>query len=392
MARTRRLLACYLFGHVAALCVLSTCFASAQSQPEIASDFAQFRPRQEMPGAAFVGSKVCAGCHVEQARSQPHTSMAHALSVTADGTALASHSPMTFQAGPYSYEIVSDAKGSTYTVTDGKETISEPIPYIFGNGNVAYTFVLRHNGKLYEGRVSYYSGIGRLDWTMGDLLNPPPSLEQAFGRDIDSDEARNCFSCHGTAAIVNRRLQLDRLVPGVGCEDCHGPGAQHLTAVTSGKKNSRLIFNPKRLPPEALSQEFCGACHRSADTVGMMPNLGGINNVRFQPYRLLLSRSHSANDEHFACTACHDPHVELNHQSAAYDSKCTTCHVPRNSGAPHPSGEGSASLASAAPKSCPVRNDECVTCHMPKVELPGSHFKFSDHRIRIARPGESYPY
>jgi hypothetical protein len=29
---------------------------------------------------------------------------------------------------------------------------------------------------------------------------------------------------------------------------------------------------------------------------------------------------------------------------------------------------------------------------MPKVDLPGSHFKFTDHRIRIAKPGEQYPY
>jgi hypothetical protein len=28
---------------------------------------------------------------------------------------------------------------------------------------------------------------------------------------------------------------------------------------------------------------------------------------------------------------------------------------------------------------------------MPKLELPGAHHKFSDHRIRILKPGESYP-
>jgi hypothetical protein len=33
-----------------------------------------------------------------------------------------------------------------------------------------------------------------------------------------------------------------------------------------------------------------------------------------------------------------------------------------------------------------------VSCHMPTVELPGAHFKFTDHRIRIVRPGQPYPY
>jgi hypothetical protein len=28
---------------------------------------------------------------------------------------------------------------------------------------------------------------------------------------------------------------------------------------------------------------------------------------------------------------------------------------------------------------------------MPKYELPGAHFKFTDHRIRIVKAGEPYP-
>jgi hypothetical protein len=28
---------------------------------------------------------------------------------------------------------------------------------------------------------------------------------------------------------------------------------------------------------------------------------------------------------------------------------------------------------------------------MPKIELPGAHFKFSDHRIRVVKPDERYP-
>jgi hypothetical protein len=300
---------------------------------------------------------------------------------------------MTFRAGTFSYEIISDGQQSIYRVTDGNETISEPIPYAFGNANIAQTYVLRHKGKLYEGRVTYYSGIDGLDWTIGDKLDPPPSLQEAFGRDISGDEARNCFSCHGTAAVVDNKLELDRLIPGVGCEACHGPGAQHILAMGAGKKGGRSIFNPKALEPDTLSQEFCGACHRSADTVGMMPDLGGINNVRFQPYRISLSRGHNSNDRHFACTTCHDPHEELNHATAADDSNCTACHAP---GEPHrgsiPGQKETPGKLSTTAKPCPVRSEGCVNCHMPKVEVAGAHFKFTDHRIRIVRPGQPYPY
>jgi len=318
--------------------------------------------------------------------------MVHALSVAAESRVLRSHPRMIFRAGTYSYEILSDRLQSTYRVTDGKEPISEPIPYAFGNANIAQTYVVRHNGKLFEARVSYYFGIDGLDWTIGDKLDSPPSLQEAFGRDISGDEARNCFSCHGTAAVVDNKLDLDRLVPGVGCEACHGPGAQHIAAMGAGKKGRRYIFNPRLLDPDSLSQEFCGACHRSADTVGMMPDLGGINNVRFQPYRISLSRGHNSNDLHFACTACHDPHVELNHATAADDSKCTACHVVGQSRPVLAGGKEMRGRQASAARPCPVQPQGCMNCHMPKVDLPGAHFKFTDHRIRIVRPGQPYPY
>jgi hypothetical protein len=38
-----------------------------------------------------------------------------------------------------------------------------------------------------------------------------------------------------------------------------------------------------------------------------------------------------------------------------------------------------------------VRFQPCAICHMPKYEIPGSHNLFSDHRIRVVKPGEPYP-
>jgi len=316
--------------------------------------------------------------------------MAHALYSIAESAVLRSHPEMTFRSGSYAYEIVRDGDKILYRVRSGKETLSEPLLYAFGDAHIAQTYVFRHNGKLYEGRVSYYSAIDGLDWTIGDVLNPPPSLEEAAGRDISGDEARNCFSCHGTAATVATQLHLDGLVPGVSCEACHGPGAKHAAAMKSGAGENLYIFNPKTLDSEALSQEFCGACHRGVDTVAMMPDLGGMNNVRFQPYRIFNSRGHDPNDPRLTCTACHDPHLELKRNDSSYDSKCTTCHAPdglagkqNNRAGPKPT---------SAVKACPVAKERCVSCHMPKVELAGAHFQFTDHRIRIVKPGEPYPY
>ena len=304
---------------------------------------------------------------------------------------------MTFRTGTYSYEVANDSGQFSYRVTDGKETVSEQLLYAFGDAHVAQTYIFRRNGKLFESRLSYYTAIDGLDWTVGDALQSLPSLEDALGREISGDEARNCFSCHGTGAVANTKLQLDNLQPGVICEACHGPGEKHATAKLLDIGAVSPIFNPMTLDPETLSQEFCGACHRGVDTVAMMPDLGGINNVRFQPYRLFNSSGHDPKDPHFACTACHDPHLDLSQQDAANDANCKVCHdlnatkesthASRNT---NKSDDKSGARLSA--KRCPVANDNCVSCHMPKVDLPGAHFKFTDHRIRIARPGNPYPF
>jgi hypothetical protein len=339
-----------------------------------------------------MGNQSCIRCHAEKSRSQSETAMAHALGLPGSNTVLHSHPHLHFSVGRYTYDIITDEKQSTFQVTDGQQTITEPIAYVFGNAHVAQTYVLQRNGKLYEGRVSYYTAIDGLDWTIGDALNPPPSLEAAFGRDITGDEAKNCFSCHGTGAIIDSKLRLDHLTPGVACEGCHGPGETHaLIAQQSGTGDSGPIFNPKVLNADTLSQEFCGACHRSANTVGMMPDLGGAINVRFQPYRLAGSRGHDTNDPRLACTACHDPHLDLSQQGADADSKCTVCHSIR----PERNLASSAARhkwdAPRTGKSCPVSNQKCMSCHMPKIEIPGAHFKFTDHRIRIVHPGAPYP-
>lgn len=382
---------------VAAFARSSPFLAFAQKKLDRSGSLSNFLPRREVVGEKFIGSAACANCHRGKSQSYSDTAMANALSPAAQSKILLSHPRMTFRASAYSYEVVNVGDEYLYRVTDGKETVGEPLLYAFGNAHVAQTYIFRHNGKLFESRLSYYAAIDGLDWTVGDALQTPPSLEAALGRDISGDEARNCFSCHGTAAVVNTKLELDSLIPGVTCEACHGPGEKHSVAKLLDAEAVSPIFNPKALDPETLSQEFCGACHRGVDTVAMMPNLGGINNVRFQPYRLFNSRGHDPKDPHFACTACHDPHLDLSQQEAVSDANCKACHDlnpekqdPRAS--QYANSVHKKSGASPSPKKCPVGSDKCVSCHMPRVELPGAHFKFTDHRIRIARPGEPYPY
>jgi hypothetical protein len=349
-----------------------------------------WRPNKPFDEAGYVGAAACVKCHEEESKTQHETAMGRALETVADSRVLRSNPRMTFRFSPYTFQIERRGDQSIYSVTDGTRTVSEPILYSFGQGKAGQTYIYRRNGIFYESRVSYYRDINGLDFTIGYERSVPPSLEDALGRAISMDEARSCFSCHSTGAVYGKNLQLDKLMPGVSCESCHGPGRDHLAAMEAKQFLDKKIFNPGRMGADELTQEFCGSCHRSAESVMTLAQHGGINNVRFQPYRIFTSRGHDPNDDRLSCTACHNPHQNLRERAADYDSNCLACHQSAAARrAPRLARVERADGRTAKP--CPVGSKDCTSCHMPKIEIPGSHFKFTDHRIRIVRPGEPFP-
>ena len=349
-----------------------------------------WRTNKPFEQAGYVGAAECAKCHEQEAASQHRTAMGRALESVAESRVLRSHPKMTFRAGQYLFEITRQGDQSIYSVSDGTRKVSVPILYAFGQGKAGQTYVYEREGAFYESRLSYYREIDGLDYTMGYERTVPPSLEEALGRRQSPDETRGCFECHGTAGVSGRSLQLQHLTLGVSCESCHGPGREHVEAMGARKLGDKRIFNPGRMSPDELSQEFCGSCHRSVEQVLSNRTLQGLHSVRFQPYRLFTSRGHEPSDPRLSCTACHNPHEDPREDAPFYDAKCFACHRSQASlKSPRVARAEAADDRTAKP--CPVSQKNCASCHMPKVELPGSHFKFTDHRIRVARPGEPVP-
>jgi nitrate reductase cytochrome c-type subunit len=190
---------------------------------------------------------------------------------------------------------------------------------------------------------------------------------------MSHDDKIACFGCHATNAVHGTQLTLEKMLPGVQCGHCHEGTEAHLAAML--RNSGEIVVPPalSKLSTEEVSN-FCGRCHRTWAEIAMQGK-PSIANVRFQPYRLTESKCYDPDDTRISCLACHNPHKEVSAQPVDYDSKCEACHGGGKVGA----------------KACPVSKNKCVTCHMPKIELPGGHFKFSDHRIRIVRAGEPYP-
>jgi hypothetical protein len=365
--------------HILAIALLAPCLLGAQSF-QANSLLPDWLPTELPAGAAYAGSRRCIECHPAQAPALK-TPMGDALQRPRQSEFLRGHERLTFENGPYRYEISRTPQGSLYTVTDGSATITTPLLWSLGHGKAGQTYVFERDGHFYESRVSYYLDIDGLDQTLGAPPGSVPrNLDEASGRRMTPDDVRGCFGCHSTGAIRAHQTDLESLTPGVQCEGCHGPGTSHIAAVEKAQFEDLKIQSLKNMAAEAQS-DFCGSCHRTWSQVVLM-DLQGPANVRFQPYRIANSRCYDTQDPRIRCAACHDPHQEVVTEAKAYDGKCLACHAPGAT-------SGLQATDSQHAPGCPVGTEKCSECHMPRVEIPGSHFRFADHHIR--RPGGPYP-
>jgi len=325
------------------------------------------------PGIAHpADDRVCAECHRDVTMRFRGTPMAGALTTVAACEILQRNPELTFQENGFRSRIVREGDRSVLTVTRGGETLTATLLWAFGRGQAGQTYVFERGGTYYESRVSYYNALHGPDLTMGAQQAKPKDIEDAAGRRMGPRDAMECFGCHSTGAVSGGRLKLESILPGVGCESCHGPAARHVAAVRAGDPAAAQMPRLAGLTAEEMS-EMCGRCHRTWSQIAVS-GPRGVLNVRFQPYRLTNSKCYNVADARIRCSACHDPHGLLETSAAAYDSKCTACHS-----------------AKADAKTCNRAKQNCVNCHMPKIELPGAHARFTDHQIRIVRPGEPYP-
>jgi hypothetical protein len=321
---------------------------------------------------------TCASCHQTEAFSQPQSQMAHAMEVPGSNAVLNGHPKLTFRTGPYSYSVETHGGKSEYIVSDGTQSVTVPILWALGAN--AQTWVLERNGQLYESRVSYYPLINGLGITTGDEKLDPRTVEEAIGRPISNEETKLCFGCHTTGAVVDHKLNLAALKPGLTCEHCHVDAPAHLAAILADAEHVPI---PKKLG-EMSSEDtsnFCGQCHRTWETV-VRSHWRGQADVRFQPYRLANSKCFNGTDARISCVACHNPHEKIVRDSASYDPKCLACH----------SLEAKPAVANGVhAKVCPVAKSNCSSCHMPKVPLPNGLMELTDHQIRVVKPNEPYP-
>lgn len=326
-------------------------------------------------GQDYAGTTACASCHQTQSNRAGASQMGSSISLP---TRKYPDCPvLRFQRGSYSYTLHRDGE-ARLTVDDGKRQITEPIFAIIGAGDFFQAYLLRHNGVPYRAAVDFVTARGGLD--LDNEADPPGSLEEALGRHHSETYVRNCFGCHSPASVTADGIDFLHRPLGNTCEVCHGPGTKHVALERIGKAEYAGIFNPGHLSA-AEESDFCGQCHTTAAAMKAQ-NAKGTRSASSEPYRLQTSGCWNPNDRRIRCTACHDVHVPLVRDTAAYDSKCEACHSSSSANAPR----GQKAIAT-----CPVAKHDCARCHMPRVSVPDTPIIYADHRIRIVKADAPFP-
>jgi len=217
-----------------------------------------------------------------------------------------------------------------------------------------------------------------------------------------------CDGCHS----VNYNIQTKTVTEwNVGCEKCHGPGAAHV------RKPSRTnIVNPARLD-FVSANDVCIQCHSQGRTL-QNPIEGKyydwpvgfvVGRNRLEDYwRLEEHKPGEQTFTHFAdgtahknrmqgndfvtsvmytrgitCFDCHDVHGTGNNADLIKPANvlCLECHGPNSPNGPRaPTVEAHTHHKAGSP------GDDCVNCHMPKIEQTIADINVRAHTFRFITP------
>jgi tetratricopeptide (TPR) repeat protein len=315
----------------------------------------------------FAGAAQCGACHAAQFEKQRRSRHAASLRpILQSSLAEILVGRTVRESNGLQFEYRAAPGGILVTVSRGRQQSAGLLEWAFGDGAQGITPVGRVGGQFFEHRVSWYPQQARAGLTMGHSAAAPASMAACLGQNQAPAVIRRCFGCH--ASGIKDGPELSAMRPGIDCERCHGPGAQHVSRPSAGS-----IHNPGRLPVSALVAA-CGECHRLPESGGgpSAAELARPETIRFAPIGLMASRCYQASGR-LSCLTCHDPHEDARTDAQFYTAKCLGCHRPQVRG-----GKNACRRAAG---------ENCLPCHMPRSS-PLPYLEFTDHRIRIVRAAQ----
>ena len=241
------------------------------------------------------------------------------------------------------------------------------------------------------------------DWWAS--LYPPDNMKRPTGS--------TCDGCHS----VGYNIQTKQVVEwNVGCERCHGPGTDHVNNPTRAN-----ILNPARMNYVAAN-DVCIQCHSQGRPlanpidgryydwpVGFEVGKPLSDYWRLEEHTLgQLSFTHfpdgtahknrmQGNDfvqsvmyrRGVTCFNCHDVHGTANYAELRKPPNqiCMTCHSPGSANGPR-----TVTLEEHTHHKADSPGSDCVSCHMPKIEVTLADVNVSAHTFQFISPAMTEQY
>ena len=216
-----------------------------------------------------------------------------------------------------------------------------------------------------------------------------------------------CDGCHS----VNYNIQTKAVTEwNVGCEKCHGPGTAH-----TQKPARANIVNPARLSSNRAN-DVCIQCHSQGKPLAnpiagkyfdwpvgfeVTKNLGDfwemeehkLGETTFTHYADGTGHKNRMQGNDFVqssmythgitCSSCHDPHGSANPADLLKPAStvCLTCHGPSSPNGPH-----TATIEQHTHHKAASSGNECVSCHMPKIEQTIADVNVRSHTFKFISP------
>jgi Cytochrome c554 and c-prime len=280
------------------------------------------------------------------------------------------------------------------------------VEYAFGLRNRYVTLVGRDaEKKPRASRLSYFQNAHESGWTrtFGDDPKVARSDKLRGERIEVRDGVVRCLYCHVTQSRDFRDPPRESGVgpeaadSGIGCERCHGPGANHVAAMMVDFPD-RAIVNVGPRGGDVINKQ-CGDCHVTGVRGEIESAPDDPQYVRSTAVTFVASRCYIESKGAMSCLSCHGAHGDRDTSAASYEAKCLACHSqrpPESTLAAHNEARASTATSSSG-RVCKVnpRND-CLGCHMPKIPVPTLRTSLTDHYIRIhleqrtARVGQAF--
>ena|SRR5271157_1487140 len=358
-------------GNAASFVLSLACFILATPLLPREPQTAPSRPTAATNSASDVGDEECSVCHARIEESYFRTAHHLTSRIAAKDSILGSFSAgkNLLKTSDLDLNFRMEAKANGFYMTSASEFSdpaskrSERIDLVLGSGRIGQTYLYWKGDRLFELPVSYWTALGT--W-----ISSPGYFDDVGN--FDRPVTPRCLECHVGYAENDPGLDPPnhynpaKIVMGISCERCHGPGRQHVDAMKT-KKPAETIINPAKLTRDE-QVEVCAQCHNGlrkpvAPAFSYLPG-ESLDNF-FEPALPdsnptaevhgnqvgLLQRSRCFQaSQTMSCATCHNVH-QTQRNASSYSEHCLTCHKTKTCGEFGKLGEKIAG--------------NCVDCHMP---------------------------